>query len=136
MGYAQKIEMIKTFGGVRFESDTVVYSPKQVLELMRDNPLAYEEFKKAKTNYGVAGALGAIGGFMVGFPLGTAIAGGEPEWGLAAGGAALIIASIPLNRAFKNHAQNALDIYNKGETARLKVRFDFTGTWARLVIRF
>jgi hypothetical protein len=88
MGYAQKIEMIKTFGGVRFESDTVVYSPKQVLELMRDNPLAYEEFKKAKTNYGVAGALGAIGGFMVGFPLGTAIAGGEPEWGLAAGGAA------------------------------------------------
>lgn len=119
---AQDLRMVKTFGGVRFESDTAAYSPKQVLEIMSDVPLAYQEFKKAKTNYGIAGAMGAIGGVLIGFPLGTALAGGDPEWALAAGGAALLLASVPISKSFRVRAQNALDIYNGHYNVQMKVQ--------------
>jgi len=133
---AQEIKMYKTFGGVRFEMDTLVLSPKQVLEVLKEEPLAYEEFKQAKVNYNVAGVLGFTGGVLIGIPIGTAIAGGDPEWGLAAGGAALILGSIHFNRVFKGRAFNALEIYNKKYSSRLKPTFHFYGTQARLMIRF
>ncbi len=133
---AQEIKMYKTFGGVRFEMDTLVISPKQVLEILKKQPIAYEEFKRAKVNYTVAGVLGFTGGILIGLPIGTAIAGGDPEWGLAAGGAALILGSIHFNRMFKGRAFNALELYNKKYTSRLKPTLHFYGTQARLMIRF
>jgi hypothetical protein len=133
---AQEIKMYKTFGGVRYEMDTLVLSPKQVLEVLKDNPVAYEEFKRAKINYNVAGVLGFAGGVLIGFPIGTAIAGGDPEWGLAAGGVGLLLASIPFNRAYKGRAFGAIELYNNKETSRIKPSFYFYGTQARLVVRF
>jgi hypothetical protein len=134
---AQEITMYKTFGGVRFERDSVVLSTRQVMEILYENPNAFEEFKKAKTNYNVAGVLGFTGGILIGFPLGTALVGGEPEWGLAAAGAVLILGSVPFNRIFKARALTALDIYNGKEiTSRIRPEFYFGGTSARLVIKF
>jgi len=137
VSFGQNIEIYKTFGGYRFERDSVSISPKMVLEAMKDNQLAYMEFKKAKTNLDVASILGFTGGLLIGFPLGTAIAGGEPEWGLAAGGVGLILASIPFNNAFKQHALTALDNYNNDvSTRRVKVNFYLAGAGGRLVIKF
>jgi hypothetical protein len=133
---AQEIKMYKTFGGVRYEMDTLVLSPKQVLDVLKDNPVAYEEFKRAKLNYNVAGVLGFAGGLLIGFPIGTAIGGGDPEWGLAAGGVGLLLASIPFNRAYKGRAFGAIELYNKKELTRIKPTFHFYGTQAKLVVRF
>lgn len=130
-----EIKMYKTFGGARFEMDTLVLSPKQVLQILKVEPLAYEKFKKAKANYNAAGVLGFAGGVLVGLPLGTAIGGGEPEWGMAIAGGVLIIGSFSLNNIFKSHAFEAIELYN-GKTARLKPEFQFYGTGARLVMRF
>lgn len=116
--------------------DTLVLSPKQVLEVLKANPVAFEEFKRAKVNYNVAGVLGFTGGVLIGFPIGTAIAGGDPEWGLAAGGVGLILASIPFNRAYKGRAFGAIELYNKKEMSRVKPTFHFYGTQAKLVVRF
>lgn len=134
--HAQEIKMYKTFGGVRYEMDTLVLSPKQVLEVLKDNPIAFDQFKRAKVNYNVAGVLGFTGGVLIGFPIGTAIAGGDPEWGLAAGGVGLILASIPFNRAYKGRAFGAIELYNKKEMSRVKPTFHFYGTQAKLVVRF
>ena len=106
--------MYRTFGGVGFEIDTVSYSPIQILRILNSNPQAYMEFKKAKSHYDVAGILGFAGVALIAVPLTTALFGGEPEWGLAAGGALLVGASIPLNISFKRHAINAIDTYNSG----------------------
>lgn len=133
---AGEITLVKTFGGAKFEMDTLTLSPRQVLTILRDTPLAYEEFKLAKKNYSAAGVLGFCGGLLVAFPLGTLIGGGDPEWGLAAGGAALLVGSIPLNRAFHRHAGNALDVYNKKFSSRIKPNFYLTGNGARIVLRF
>ena len=88
---AQNIEMKKGFFGTRFYSDGRMVKPGEVLEIMRSDDEAYAHFKKAKTNYDVAGVLGFIGGALVGWPIGTAIGGGDPEWGLAAVGGGFII---------------------------------------------
>jgi hypothetical protein len=66
---AQEIKMYKTFGGVRYEMDTLVLGPKQVLEVLKDNPVAFEEFKRAKVNYNVAGVLGFAGGILIGLAI-------------------------------------------------------------------
>ncbi|MEQ8362438.1 MAG: hypothetical protein RH948_06175 [Cyclobacteriaceae bacterium] len=137
VSYGQKIEIYKTFGGYRFERDSVSISPKMVLEAMKDNQLAHMEFKKAKTNLNVTSLLEFTGGLLIVIPIGTAILGGEPEWGFAAGGAALILASIPFNAAFKQHALSALDNYNADlSTRRVKVNFYLAGAGGRLVIKF
>lgn len=128
--------MYKTFGGVRYEMDTLVLGPKQVLEVLKSNPVAFEEFKRAKVNYNIAGVLGFTGGVLIGLPIGTAIAGGDPEWGLAAGGVGLLLATIPFNRAYKGRAFGAIELYNKKETSRVKPIFHFNGTQAKLVVRF
>lgn len=116
--------------------DTLVLSPKQVLEILKVEPVAYEEFKRAKTNYNVAGVMGFSGAFLITFPVVTSIAGGNPEWAFAAGGAALILGSIHFNRVFKGRAFNALELYNNKVTARIQPTLHFYGTQVRLVIRF
>ena len=124
---AQEIKMYKSFGGVVFEMDTLTLSMKQVMTLLNArNAAAYQEFKKAKANLDVSSVMGFTGGALIAFPLGTAVAGGEPEWGLAAGGAALILGSIPIYRSFRGRAIQALDIYN-GTSSRLKPKFQFRG---------
>lgn len=140
-GQGQQLTMYHTFGGARFEytKDTTTFSvsPKQVSQILYDDPTAYEEFKRARSNYAAAGVLGFIGGGLIGFPIGTAIAGGDPEWALAAGGAAIIIASIPLTSAFKHHAEQAIDIYNKKHTAfRPRTEYFLSGLGVRVVIKF
>ena len=134
---AQEIKAYKTFGGVRFEMDTVTLGLNQVLNIVEENPEAYAELKRAKSNYSAAGVLGFSGGILIALPIINAIVGGSPEWGLAAGGAALVLASIPFTTAFRVHTMQALELYNgKFKTSRLKPELQFYGTGARLTIRF
>ena len=134
---AQEIKAYKTFGGVRFEMDTVTLGLNQVLEIMKENPEAYAELKRAKTNYNTAGVMGFTGAILVAVPVVTAIAGGTPEWGFAAGGTALLLSSIPFTKAFRRRTMEALEIYNvKNKTSRLKPEFQFYGSGARLILRF
>jgi len=129
------------FGSTTYEyvrKDSVfTVSPKQVLNIMKDDPLAYSEFKKARTNSSIAGVMGFTGFVLVAIPLVTSIAGGNPEWGLAVGGAGLIIGSIPLNGAFRRHAQHAIDTYNKKHTAFIpRTEYYFSGLGGKVVIKF
>lgn len=136
ISFAQEIRAFRKFGGVRFETDTTTLGLNQVLDIVRENPEAYAELKRARLNYNMAGVLGFAGGILIGFPIGTAIAGGNPEWGLAAGGAALILSSIPFTRAFRSRTVNALDIYNSKYTAVIKPELQFYGNGVKLILRF
>ncbi|HEY3405176.1 MAG TPA: hypothetical protein VGK59_17450 [Ohtaekwangia sp.] len=132
------IEMHKSFWGVTFKQDGRQLRPRQVLDIMKDNPEAYAEFKKAKTNYDAGSAFAFVGGFLIGWPLGTAIGGGDPEWGLAAAGAGVLLFTIPFNSGFKKHARNAITIYN-GTSSRAhthSLSIVPYGTGARIVFRF
>lgn len=131
--------MYKNFGGVVYEMDTLTLSTRQVKMVLKQNPEAFAEFKVARTKAAISNVMGFTGGLLVAIPLVTAVAGGQPEWIYAGGGAVLFLASIPFNTSFRGHALNAIDIYNsKGATSSIKINssFHFYGTGASLVIRF
>jgi len=136
-GLCQEIKAYKTFGGVRFEMDTVTLGINQVLDIMKENPEAYSELRRAKSNYTAAGVMGFTGGVLIGLPIGSLIAGGSPEWGLAAGGAVLILTSLHFTHAYRGRTMQALDLYNaKYKSSRIKPEFYFLGSGGRLILRF
>jgi hypothetical protein len=121
-----------------FRDDTLL-KPKDVLRLMEPVPEAHAAYKKAKANYNAGQVIGFIGGFMIGYPLGTAIAGGDPQWGVLGGGVGLLLLCLPLNTAYKKHSKNAIELYNgdPGSTARrFSVEFMPTVTGAKVALRF
>lgn len=134
---AQKIDMYKKFGGVRFMQGDTLLSDRQVsMILFKDNQQAYNEFKKAKKFNTLSSVFGFAGTALIAIPVITAISGGTPEWGFAVGGAGLIIASIPLNRIYKSRTLDALDIYNGTPTSRVVPSLYFTGSRAGLMVKF
>jgi hypothetical protein len=121
----------------KFYEDNRLLKPKDVLSRMQVDEEAYKTFKKAKANYDAGQAMGFVGGFLIGWPVGTAFGGGDPEWGLAGAGAALVIGSLPLMASFKKHSKNALSIYNaKAHEIPVKIDFHASVTSAGIAIRF
>ncbi len=100
-------------------------TPGQLLKITQTNEEAYAEMKMAKSNYNLSSALGFAGGFMVGWPIGTAIAGGDPVWPLAAAGAILIAVSIPFSKQYVRHAKSAVLLYNNGIKSTAMINVDF-----------
>jgi len=138
VSYGQhEINMVRTFGGAWFEKDSTALSQRQVMEIMYMNSDAYREFRTAKHYYTAAGITGFAGGVLLCLPLINTIGGGTPQWGIAAGGAGLLLCTIPLTLTFKNRAQHAVDVYNEQtKTSRIKTRFYFQGNRAGMVIQF
>jgi len=95
-----------------FRQNGKTLTPRQLMTLTESNPEAYKEMKIAKSNYDVGSVIGFAGGFLVGWPLGTALAGGDANWTLAGIGAGLICVSIPFSTAYTKHTKNAVGIYN------------------------
>lgn len=133
--------MYPSFGGAHFEyeKDTAVYqvTPKQVSQILFDHPAAYKEFKQARNHSTWSGILGFVGAGLVIIPITTAALGGNPEWGFAAGGAAMIAGSIPLSISYRRKAQHAIDLFNERRSSlRPQPRLYIGATHIRLVIRF
>jgi len=130
------IEIKKTLGTVYLQKGKRL-TPKQLMNITKANPEAYEEMKVAKTNYDVSVIFGFAGGFLVGWPLGTAIAGGDPEWTLAGVGAGLIIVSIPFTASYNKHARNAVNLYNHSlsQTGLYDINFNIGLTNNGITIR-
>ncbi len=84
----------------------------QALEVMKDEHEAHRLMKKAKVNNTFASIFGFAAGFSIGYPLGQALSGGEPEWGLlAVGGVATLIAT-PFMINTKRYSKKAVRIFN------------------------
>lgn len=124
---SQPIQMHKTLGGAHFQRDTIYLSHRHVAEILAVDPEAAHEFKLALKDYRVGGLLGFSGAILLAIPVITAVAGGEPEWLLAGGGAVLLGVSVPFSRGFKKHAQTALDGYNLRHEPATGSRLYFTG---------
>ena len=55
-------------------------TPKQILEIKESNSEAHKEMKRAMSNYNAASVFAGVGGALIGWPLGTAAGGGDPNW--------------------------------------------------------
>ena len=114
---AQKIESTKVWGGYQFKQSGKNLSLSDMQSIMKDNKEALDLVTSAKSNETWAMVLGTAGGALIGFPIGTAIGGGDPEWALAVAGAALIVATIPIIKGFNKKTTRAVELYNNGVTS-------------------
>lgn len=115
--YSQKINMEKTFGGYKFTQNGKNLGLSELVNTMKNDEQSYSLAKSAKSNYVLSQIIGGAGGFMVGWPLGTAIAGGEPNWTIAGIGAGLIIVSIPITSSANKKMKKAVNRYNSSITS-------------------
>jgi len=140
-GYGQNApDTITIIKKGKFHKNEEFLNVNQLLELMRNNPEAFMEMKRARSNSTLTSILGFAGGFMIGWPIGQSIGSGEANWGMAGIGAGLIVVSIPLYNSYKNHSTRAVNIYNEGLMRQSKVNYQlnlcFTGKNMGLVLRF
>jgi len=127
-GISQEIKVHRSFGGMRFEYDTLTLTHRQVSEIISINPVATHQFRVARKCSVISGILGFSGVLLVAIPGVGAVLGSEPNWTLAAGGGALIVASIPFSIVYKRKASRAVEMYNAGLTgARLYFRGNAVG---------
>lgn len=108
------ITIKKVFGGYQFYQGEQRLNMNQLVKTMKSNDYAYQKIKSARSTYTLASIIGGVGGFMVGWPLGTAIGAGKPNWTMAGIGAGLIVVSIPISQNFNKKAKQAVDIFNGG----------------------
>jgi len=100
----------------RFYKGDSRLSVAEFVDQMKTNDEAYQLALKGKSGYSTSNVLGFIGGFMIGWPLGTAIGGGDPSWALAGIGAGVLAVAIPLQSSASKKLKSATELYNRGNT--------------------
>jgi len=112
---SDSITMKKVFGGYHFYQGEKRLNINQLVKAMKPNAQAYQQVLSAQSTYTLGSLIGGAGGALVGWPIGTAIGGGDPNWTLAGIGACLIIVSIPLSQSFDKKVTQAIETYNSGK---------------------
>jgi outer membrane lipoprotein SlyB len=113
---------------------------RRLSEITIHNPLAHREIKLARTCNVFGAILGAAGGACIGYPLGTLIGGGQPNWVIAGVGAGFLLIGLPIAIAGDRHVAKGVALYNQGiqeasvTTVHLQLVFNPTGIG--VVMRF
>lgn len=100
-------------GYIKSNGQTI--SAKQAAALMAKYPEAQKYMYAAKSDQAGANFLLFLGGGLIGFPIGTQIAGGDANWTLAGIGGGLILVALPFIGNFKQKAQIAIKLYNEAD---------------------
>jgi hypothetical protein len=108
-----KITRHSNFWGYYYKIDGTKVKTPIVESNLKTYDKAYNYYKKGQSNLLASSILGAAGGVLIGWPLGTWIAGGNPNWTLAYVGLGLTIVSIPIESAFRKNNNKALMLYNE-----------------------
>lgn len=74
-------------------------------------------YRKAKNQYNCSQIFGFVGGFMIGYPIGSSLGGREFNVPMAATGAAIIVIAFPVAKSANQNLMRAIDVYNNGGVA-------------------
>jgi len=121
---SQKISIEKTFSGLKFTQKGKYLKMNELVSIMKSNPNSYKLIKSAQTNDLLARIISGVGGGLIGYPIGTAIGGGKPNWTIAGVGAGLVVISIPIASNAKKKARQAVGIYNSGLESTTSTEFN------------
>ena len=87
---------------------------KGLASVLQANPASFALFQESKTARTVGDILGYAGGFLIGYPLGVAITGREPNWIMAGVGLGLAVVSIPVTGSGNRKLRQAVELFNNG----------------------
>ena len=103
----------KNFWGTKFYQDNYRINFNQLPGLVGSDLVVANLIKQARANKTGAAVMSGIGGFLLGWQLGTWIVGGEPNEVVAGVGGGLILVSIPFNSKANKLAIQAIGIHNQ-----------------------
>jgi len=133
------IQIKKRLGTVYLQNGKAL-TTRQLVAITQTNPEAQKEMKIAQTNYNIGSVFAFGGGALIGWPIGTALGGGDPNWTLAGVGVGVALISIPFSSAFSKHATKAVTLYNKGlkstSFTAFDVKFGYTQNGIGLKVTF
>ncbi len=92
----------------------------KIIAISKNNKEANSYFVKASMNKTFTDIFSFAGGFLIGYPLGTSSAGGNPNWNLAFFGIGLITIAIPFDIAFVKKAKKGVAIFNQENITSFK----------------
>ncbi|MET0394133.1 MAG: hypothetical protein ABW019_13365 [Chitinophagaceae bacterium] len=112
-GYKDSIEVVKAgLGGLRFYQHDKQLKMSQLTSTVRSNPQAFAAIQKAKTNNTLAFITGFIGGALIGYEIGNAVAGKKVNGAVIGVGAGFIGISIPFGIGGVKNTKRAVYLYN------------------------
>ena len=109
----EPIEFYKGDFGMVFTQNGKILKPRDLVSITEGQIQADIYMKKAKLNFDWGSVFAFIGGALVGWPVGAALVGGDPNWVLAGAGAGCIGLAIPLSIGYKKNAIRGANIYNQ-----------------------
>ncbi len=134
------IDIHKNFFGTSYWENDRRLTPAELMNTLSVHPAAHAEMKKARTNQAFSTIFSFAGGALIGWPIGTAAGGGDPNWTLAAVGAGLVAIAIPFEITFNKKAKNAVTLYNsslqKNSGRKPIVNWGLSANKAGLVLHF
>ena len=120
------IQYTKAGGGYRYTFENKELTIAKLGEMMQNNLVATEYLKKAKGSSGFANVFGYAGGFLIGYPLGTAIGGGKANWTMFVVGCGLVVIAIPIVSSGNRNLKKAVNAYNHDEMASNLTKYNLT----------
>lgn len=102
--------------GNKFYYNGFKISSDEVERVMRSNNEALQLLRQGNKQANGASVVGGIGGILIGWPVGTAIAGGDPVWELAGIGAGISVISAFIYSSANKKIKRSVDLYNDGNS--------------------
>jgi hypothetical protein len=119
------IEIYKPNGGsvqYKYKGENLTYDRMKFI--VQNNAVATNYLQKAQSSSGLSSVMGYAAGFLIGYPLGTLIGGGTPNWALAGIGCGILLVAIPISSSANNNIRKAVSTFNSQKTLS-QTNFDY-----------
>jgi len=107
----------KAGGGLMVKQGKKELNQRELFDVLNEDADASVFVGRYKTKNVGSTALSLVGGGLIGFPLGQAIGGGEPQWVLALAGVGVLAIAIPIAISANKDIKTGIDVYNENLVA-------------------
>jgi len=104
-------------GGLNVKQNGKYLTQNELFDVLNEDIEAADYVGKFKTKNTIGAVLGGFGGAFIGFPVGQAIAGGEPQWIMALSGLGVLAIAIPITISANKDIKTGIDVYNENLVA-------------------
>jgi hypothetical protein len=139
-GITDTIEIRKMALGKSYYLGEERLTLRRLAEITSSDALAHKKIKLAQTCNVFGCVFGAAGGACIGYPVGTLIGGGQPNWIVAGVGAGFLLIGVSVAIAGDIHIAKGVAMYNRGlqqaNADTVYFRLNFTPTGIGVVMKF
>jgi hypothetical protein len=118
------VTITKTGLGYSYSRNGNPLTLNDISSLVKMNSAANSSFKAAKGISTFANILGGAGGYCIGYPLGTALAGGQANWNLLYIGAGLVAVALPIVGLAEKKLKQAMELYNQSVHQTSSIQYE------------